>query len=56
MSDKQPPSDRFEMRLPREFTARVDDWRRTQADLPSRAEAIRRLVGVGLESELKRRP
>jgi hypothetical protein len=25
----------------------VDDWRRQQTDLPSRAEAIRRLVELG---------
>ena len=26
---------------------RIDDWRRKQDDLPSRAEAIRRLVELG---------
>jgi len=26
----------------------IDDWRRDQADLPSRTEAIRRLVELGL--------
>lgn len=30
------------------FLDRVDDWRRKQPDLPSRAEAIRRLVEKGL--------
>jgi nitrogen regulatory protein PII len=29
----------------------VDDWRRTQADLPSRSEAIRRLVHLGLQHD-----
>lgn len=29
----------------------VDDWRRTQRDLPSRSEAIRRLVHLGLQHE-----
>jgi len=32
------------MRVSEEFLRMVDDWRRRQKDLPSRAEAIRRLV------------
>ena len=34
----------FQMRVSEEFLRTVDDWRRRQKDLPSRAEAIRRLV------------
>lgn len=30
--------------------ARIDDWRRRQPDLPSRSEAIRRLVERGLQA------
>lgn len=30
--------------------AAVDDWRRKQPDLPSRSEAIRRLVAVALKA------
>ncbi|WP_019831082.1 hypothetical protein [Sphingomonas sp. PR090111-T3T-6A] len=30
--------------------ARVDSWRRKQADLPSRAEAVRRLLDDALKS------
>ena len=29
----------------------IDDWRRQQQDLPSRAEAIRRLVEIGLKAK-----
>jgi hypothetical protein len=29
--------------------AAIDDWRRHNPDLPSRSEAIRRLVGLGLK-------
>jgi len=29
----------------------VDDWRRKQGDLPSRSEAIRRLVELGLKAK-----
>ena len=41
-------TERFEMRFDPETLDQVDTWRRGQADLPSRAEALRRLVGVGL--------
>jgi hypothetical protein len=37
------------MRLSSEFLERLDDWRRKQPDLPSRAEAIRRLTTAMLE-------
>lgn len=30
----------------------VDEWRRRQPDLPSRSEAIRRLIEAGLKAEL----
>jgi nitrogen regulatory protein PII len=33
------------------FNKVVDDWRRRQADLPSRSEAIRRLVHLGLQHD-----
>jgi len=29
----------------------IDDWRRKQADLPNRPEAIRRLVELGLRAK-----
>jgi hypothetical protein len=34
--------------------ARIDDWRRGQEDIPSRAEAIRRLVGIALDAAGKK--
>lgn len=37
-------TERFEMRMTPETLKRLDDWRRGQDDLPSRAEAIRRLI------------
>src|SRR4029077_9100552 len=42
----------LEMRLGRSFLKTVDEWRRKQKDLPSRAVAIRRLV----ERPLANRP
>ena len=39
----------FQMRLSNEFLERLDEWRRKQPDLPSRAEAIRRLTTAMLK-------
>jgi hypothetical protein len=33
--------------------AAIDEWRRKQADLPSRSEAIRRLLELGLKAKGK---
>lgn len=41
-------SERFEMRLDTDILDRVDQWRAQQPDLPTRAEAMRRLVETGL--------
>jgi hypothetical protein len=48
MNDK---TERFEMRVPASFLKMVDEWRRKQPELPSRAEAIRRLVELGLKAK-----
>lgn len=37
------------MRVSPSFIKAIDDWRRKQADLPTRSEAIRRLVEIGLK-------
>ena len=42
----------FQMRVSEKFLKIVDDWRRAQLDLPSRAEAIRRLVELATGKEL----
>jgi hypothetical protein len=44
------------VRLQPELSAPLDDWRRKQADLPSRAEAIRRLVELGLKAKKREAP
>jgi len=51
-------TERFQMRVSPSFLRLIDDWRRKQPDLPSRAEAIRRLVERGVnapEKSLRRR-
>lgn len=44
-------SERFEMRLDAQMIERLDRWREKQADEPSRAAAVRRLVETGLAGE-----
>ncbi|MCJ2092272.1 hypothetical protein MKK67_07155 [Methylobacterium sp. J-072] len=38
----------FQMRVSDAFLSTLDEWRRGQPDLPSRAEAVRRLVERGI--------
>lgn len=42
---------RFEMRASQKWIEAVDKWRAREHGLPSRAEAIRRLVEKGLSGE-----
>ena len=51
----QAMTERFEMRLGSSVLEDLDSWRARQDDLPSRAEAVRRLVEVGLGNGAKRR-
>lgn len=41
------------MRASADWLKALDDWRRKQVDLPTRAEAIRRLVALGLAKDKK---
>lgn len=43
-----PNTERFEMRVDETLLERVDAWRNKQDDIPSRAEAFRRLIEFGL--------
>lgn len=49
-----PKSGRFELRIDEEQLCRVDEWANEQDDRPTRAEAIRRLVNVGLSAGSRR--
>jgi hypothetical protein len=53
VKDMDEKTERFEMRVPSSFLKTIDDWRRKQEDLPSRAAAIRRLVELGLKAKGK---
>jgi hypothetical protein len=39
-----------------EQLAQIDRWRRAQADMPGRSEAIRRLVELGLKVKTEAKP
>ncbi len=43
-------SERFELRIDEELFERVDKWAGEQPDYPTRAEAVRRLVSLGLST------
>ena len=49
MTEEQPV--RIEGLIPAELDRELADWRRKQPDLPSRIEAIRRLLRKALEAE-----
>ena len=46
-------TERFEMRVDEEILERIDRWRGSQDDVPSRAEATRRLIELGLASSVE---
>lgn len=50
-----PKNERFELRLDEDTLTRLDEWRSKQPSLPSRSEAVRRLVDVGLEADAPKR-
>lgn len=51
MAEPERLDQRIQLVASKEFNQKVDAWRRTQEDLPSRSEAIRRLVYQGLVHE-----
>ena len=44
-------TERIELRASGEFLKALDEWRRRQADLPSRSSAIRQLVEKALAAD-----
>jgi uncharacterized protein YfbU (UPF0304 family) len=49
-----PKTERLELRLDSDLIEKVDNWRTEQDDLPSRSEAIRRLLEGGLTAKSQR--
>ena len=50
---KEIKSIRLNMVISPSLRQRIDDWRSKQADIPSRSEAIRRLIDMQLDSQSK---
>lgn len=46
-------SERFEMRIDSDLLERLDNWRNKEDNVPSRAEAVRRLLEAGLAHDNK---
>jgi hypothetical protein len=46
-----PKTYRLDLRFPPDLVDRVDEFRRLEPDIPPRAEAIRRLVELGLKAD-----
>lgn len=44
-----PSHERFEMRVPQDLLRRIDDWRKRQVIVPSRAAAVRYLLDSRLD-------
>lgn len=49
-----PKPERFELRIDQEQLARIDAWAEAEDDRPPRAEAVRRLVDLGLSAGSRR--
>jgi hypothetical protein len=56
MTNDKPTSELKDQRVPVMMSAselkEIDDWRRRQDDLPSRSEAMRRLIALGIANDL----
>jgi hypothetical protein len=46
----EPLDQRIQLVVSKGQVRKIDEWRRQQPDLPSRSEAIRRLIDAGLDS------
>lgn len=50
---KYPKGQTFQMRADDDFLQKIDDWRIKLRPVPSRAEAIRLLVDIGIKASKK---
>ncbi|WP_162988529.1 hypothetical protein [Commensalibacter melissae] len=49
MKEEEKLNQRLQIVASKKIVVAIDEWRREQSDLPSRSEAIRRLVEKGLK-------
>jgi hypothetical protein len=52
----EPLDQRIQLVISKGQVREIDEWRRLQPDLPSRSEAIRRLIEAGLNAEMSNGP
>jgi metal-responsive CopG/Arc/MetJ family transcriptional regulator len=52
----EPLDQRIQLVISKGQVREIDEWRRQQPDLPSRSEAIRRLIEAGLNAEARNGP
>jgi metal-responsive CopG/Arc/MetJ family transcriptional regulator len=52
----EPLDQRIQLVISKGQVREIDEWRRRQPDLPSRSEAIRRLIEAGLNAEVSNGP
>jgi hypothetical protein len=48
--DKDSKTERVQIVAPEKWIRRVEEWRRAQAKIPSRSDAIRRLVDIAMDA------
>lgn len=48
------PTERIQIVAPATWVERIEEWRRGQPRIPSKSEAIRLLVDMAIDAELKR--
>lgn len=52
--DDDSETERVQIVAPASWIQRIEEWRRAQPKIPSRSDAIRQLVDLGLEAKKKR--
>lgn len=56
MKEEEKLNQRLQIVASKKIVVAIDEWRREQYDLPSRSEAIRRLVEKGLKYSQHEKP
>lgn len=52
--DAKPKDTQLQMRVSSDWVKEIDDWRRQQEIIPSRADAVRQLLAIGMKVERDR--
>jgi hypothetical protein len=53
MTDTEPKDQHVPVMMSASELREINDWRRRQDELPSRSEAVRRLIALGLANDLQ---